>query len=98
MLDCRHATLLISRSMEKRLPFRQRMTLRLHLMLCDACTQFMRQLHLLRAAIERLGRKVESDEKLVLSKHARERIAEAVAIQAWQNDEARRNPSHDSTG
>jgi len=97
MLDCRHATLLASQSMEKRLPFRQRMALRLHLMLCDACTQFMRQLHLLRAAIGQLGRQVENDEKLVLSKSARERIAEAVAIQAWQNDEARRNPDHDST-
>ena len=84
-------------SMSRQLCQRRSVALRLHLMLCDACTQFMRQLHLLRAAIGQLGRQVENDEKLVLSKNARERIAEAVAIQAWQNNEARRNPDHDST-
>ena len=97
MLDCKHATRLASQAMEKRLTFRQRMALRFHLLMCDACTQFTRQLHLLRKAVGQLGRHVENDESLVLSKSARERIAEAVAIQAWQNDEARRNPDHDST-
>lgn len=97
MLDCRHATLLASQSMEKRLSLRQRIALRLHLLMCDACTQFVRQLHVLRAAIGQLGQRVENDEKLVLSKQARERIAKAVAIQALQNDEARRNPDHDTT-
>lgn len=92
MLDCRHASHLLSQSMEKRLSFRQRFLLRLHLLMCDACTRFARQLHLLRAAIGHLGRRVENDDKLVLPKQARERIAEAVAIQARQNDEARRNP------
>jgi len=97
MLDCRHATFLASQSLEKRLPFRQRMALRLHLMMCDACTQFTRQLHLLRTALGQFGRQVENDENLVLSKQARERIAQAVTAQARQNDEARRNPNHDST-
>ena len=83
--------------MEKRLPFRQRMALRLHLMMCDACTQFTRQLRLLRTVLGQFGRQVENDENLVLSKQARERIAEAVAVQARQNDEARQNPDHDST-
>ena len=97
MLDCKHATQLASQAMEKQLTFRQRMALRFHLLMCDACTQFTRQLQVLRKAVGQLGRHIENDERLVLSKHARERIAEAVTIRARQNDEARRNPDHDST-
>ena len=97
MLDCKHATQLASQAMEKQLTFRQRMALRFHLLMCDACTQFTRQLQVLRKAVGQLGRHIENDERLVLSKHARERIAKAVAIQARQNDEARRNPDLDST-
>lgn len=97
MLDCRHASRLLSQSMERRLPFRQRLVLWLHLMMCDACTRFSRQLHVLRAAIGQVGRRIERDDRLMLSKQARERIAEAVAIQARKNDEARRNPDQDAT-
>lgn len=97
MLDCRHATLLASQSMEKRLSLRQRIALRLHLLMCDACTQFARQLQVLRKAIGQVGRHIENDESLVLSKQARERIAEAVAVQASQIEQARRNPDHDTT-
>ena len=97
MLDCKHATRLASQAMEKQLTFRQRVALRFHLLMCDACTPFTRQLHLLRTAVGQLGRRIEHDESLVLSKRARERIAETVAIQARQNDEARRNPDHDTT-
>ena len=97
MLDCKHATQLASQAMERRLPFRQRVALRFHLLMCDACTQFTRQLYLLRKAVGQLGRHIENDEGLVLSKLARQRIADVVAAQVRQNDEARRNPDHDST-
>jgi hypothetical protein len=97
MLDCRHASQLLSQSMDRRLSFRQRMMLRFHLMMCDACTQFSRQLRVLRSAIGQLGRRMAHDESQALPTQARERIAAAVAIQARQNDEARRNPDHDTT-
>lgn len=97
MLDCRHATQLASQAMEQRLPFRQRVALRLHLLMCDACTQFTRQLRLLRRAVAHLGRQVENDPGHGLSAGARERIAAAVAAQSRQLDEARRNPDHDTT-
>ncbi len=78
MLDCRHASQLISQSMEKRLGFRQRIALRIHLMMCDACTQFSRQMELLRLAIKNLGDKVENDQQIRLSDEARERIRKSV--------------------
>jgi hypothetical protein len=55
MIDCRHAARLISRGMDERLPWWQRLALRLHLAVCDACANFNRQMRLLRRAIERLA-------------------------------------------
>jgi hypothetical protein len=54
MIDCREAARLISRGMDERLPWWQRVSLRLHLALCDACTNFSRQARLLRQAVRRL--------------------------------------------
>ena len=62
-MDCKHASHLISQSQEARLSWRQRFGLRFHLMLCDACTQFSRQLGLLREAARQVGRRIESDER-----------------------------------
>lgn len=95
MLDCRHATQLASQAMEKRLSFRQRWALRFHLLLCDACTNFVQQLRQLRAAMGRISQYIENDTTRTLSMQARERIAAAMVVQARQNDEARRNPDHD---
>jgi predicted anti-sigma-YlaC factor YlaD len=54
MMDCRHAAQLISRGMDEHLPWWQRVALRLHLAVCDACTNFSRQVRLLRRAVQRL--------------------------------------------
>ena len=54
MINCQEAARLISRGMDERLPWWQRISLRLHLALCDACTNFSRNMRLLRAAMRRL--------------------------------------------
>jgi len=54
MIDCREAARLVSRAMDERLPLWQRLRLRLHLALCDACSNFSRQVRLLRRGIARL--------------------------------------------
>jgi hypothetical protein len=97
MLDCRHATQLASRAMEERLPLRQRIALRFHLLLCDACTNFVRQLKLLRAALTHMRHAAENSPGVELSQQARERITAAMAMQASRIDEARRNPDQHST-
>jgi hypothetical protein len=55
MIDCKHAARLISRGLDERLLWRQRVALRLHLLICDACTNFNRQMRLLRQAMRRLA-------------------------------------------
>ena len=53
-INCKEAARLLSQSMDAPLPFWQRVRLRLHLAVCDACSNFSRQLGLLRRAVARL--------------------------------------------
>lgn len=96
-MDCKHASHLISQAQEVRLSWRQRFGLRLHLMLCDACTQFSRQLELLREAVRQVGRRIESDERFKLSPNARDRIAEAMESRQRSIAETRQNPDQNFT-
>ncbi|WP_127476115.1 zf-HC2 domain-containing protein [Sulfurivermis fontis] len=55
MLTCKHATKLMSQAQDRPLTLRERIGLRLHLMMCSGCTQFERQLHFIRTACRRIG-------------------------------------------
>ena len=55
MIDCREASRLISQNADRPLPLARRLQLRLHLFVCDACSNFSRQVRLLREAVKRLG-------------------------------------------
>jgi hypothetical protein len=59
MLRCREITKLVSESMERQLPYRERMHVWIHLMMCRLCFGFSRQMRLLRRAArenpDRLG-------------------------------------------
>lgn len=44
MLNCKQVSELSSRSLDSRLPLRQRMQMKLHLMMCKACKQYLKQL------------------------------------------------------
>ncbi|MDE1943831.1 MAG: zf-HC2 domain-containing protein [Betaproteobacteria bacterium] len=54
MLNCKEATTLMSRGMDGKLTLWQKAGLRLHLMACDGCTHFSRQIGFLREALRRL--------------------------------------------
>lgn len=81
MLRCREVSKLVSESMERRLPFRQRMELIMHLFLCRLCAGFARQTRLLRRAArqepERLIGDASSPE-VTLTPDARARIKAAL--------------------
>jgi hypothetical protein len=53
MLSCEQVTRLLSDSMDRRLPLRQRMALRMHLFMCKFCSRYRRQLLFLREAMRR---------------------------------------------
>jgi len=76
MLTCKETALLVSQSYDRRLSWRERLAVRLHLVFCDACTHFRRQMDFLRRAISRFAQHQEEVETTItLSAQARTRIA-----------------------
>jgi hypothetical protein len=78
MLDCKHASQMVSKSMDQQLSIRQRINLQIHLIICDACTKFSQQLKLLRKSVAQLAANIENDKTITLSEEARHRIAQAI--------------------
>ena len=58
MLTCKEATRLASQGLDRRLGLAERVALRLHLAICDGCSNFKKQVAFLRKAMRRLA---ESD-------------------------------------
>ncbi len=75
MLSCKETSLLVSESLDRRLSWRERVALRMHLVVCDACRTFANQMAFLHTAARRFGRGTNATESLRLSPDARERIA-----------------------
>jgi len=81
MLRCREVSKLVSESMERDLPLRQRLAIRLHLMMCRLCSAFARQLRLLRRAARENPERLGPDEgapEAKLPEAARQRIKAAL--------------------
>lgn len=75
MLRCREISLLVSESMERRLPWRTRMQVWMHLALCRLCAGFARQVRLLHRALhDHPERLADTERDAALSSQARERI------------------------
>lgn len=77
MLNCKQASALMSRTMDETLPLGKRLALRLHLFICDGCTNFFSQITLLRKASRAIG-SCQHCEDLTLSDEARKRISHAL--------------------
>ena len=81
MLSCKEITRLVSESLDRSLPFRQRIAVWWHLRLCQLCNRFRRQLLFLRAAVRRHPERLEYPDSPCpppLSPEARERIKRAL--------------------
>jgi len=78
MLSCKESSQLISQSLDRALSVRERLALRLHLLICDVCSRFVKQMNLLRLAMRRMTQQMEQDEDLKLPPDARKRIADKI--------------------
>jgi hypothetical protein len=83
MLTCREASQLISESLDKPLTLRQRMSLKVHLLMCRYCTRFQRQMLFLRDVLHRTAHEESGDaypesSDISLTPEARERIKASV--------------------
>jgi len=55
MLSCKQASQLMSQEQDRRLGVAERLALRLHVLICDACSKYRRQMAFLRQACRRFG-------------------------------------------
>lgn len=77
MLSCKEVSRLISESLDRDLPFRQRLSLRMHLLMCSLCSRFRRQVLFVQRAARSFAQAAEADElpaHVQLSPEARARI------------------------
>lgn len=80
MISCKEASELISQSLDRRLSFAERVRIRIHLLVCQACTQYGKQLSFLHIAASRFSKGMEhgDQEASRLSPEARHRIKKAL--------------------
>jgi len=57
ILSCKEATRLVSQGLDRKLGFGERVTLRVHLAICNGCTNFKDQVAFLRRAVKQLESK-----------------------------------------
>lgn len=79
MMNCKHASQLISQSLDSDLPWQQRFALRLHLILCKYCLRFSQQLHDLRVVIQSMNKHAEDDTNITLPPKTKARIVKSMA-------------------
>ncbi len=79
MFNCKAVTRMISESLDRKLPFYQRMGITMHLLMCKLCSRYRRQLLLLRETIRLQAASSEDTESaVVLPPGARERIKRSI--------------------
>ena len=79
MLTCKQASQLVSQSLDRPLSWSERIRLRFHLCICDACNHFNRQLRLLSHAVKRMAQYTENDSTIQLSLEAKDRISREIS-------------------
>jgi predicted anti-sigma-YlaC factor YlaD len=55
MLSCKQVARLVSQGLDRKLGLTERVQLRVHLAICDGCTNFSRQVAFVREALARLA-------------------------------------------
>ncbi len=83
MLTCKEVSKLVSDSLERDLPFQQRLGVRMHLMMCSLCRTYKRQTLFLRNLFTGYNRRLEADNftKTKLPEETADRIKRALADQ-----------------
>ena len=80
--SCEEVTRLVSESLDRPLSLRNRIGLRLHLMICVVCSRYRKHLRFIRDAVRGHPERVDGHEEtgtLVLSPEAYERIKRALS-------------------
>ena len=80
MITCKQASQFISNSLDRPLTLRERLTLKLHLLLCKYCKRFNQQLIAVHIAIKQSIASIENDQSITMPTAAKERLAALVKM------------------
>jgi hypothetical protein len=78
---CEQVLPVLSQSLERKLTLRERVTLKLHFLICVYCVRYLKQLRLMREAVRARSAQVEADASAAqpaLPPEARERLKRAL--------------------
>jgi predicted anti-sigma-YlaC factor YlaD len=78
MLTCKQASQFVSISLDRPLSWSERLQLKLHLLLCNACRRFNQQLQMLRAVLRLTRNQIENDSSIQLPADAKTRIEREI--------------------
>jgi hypothetical protein len=82
MPSCKDISELISEGMDRNLPLRKRLSIRLHVSMCGWCRRYDRQLHLLRHGFSHYADPEKNATEKPLSPEAKARLEKALADSA----------------
>ncbi|MFW5440661.1 MAG: zf-HC2 domain-containing protein [Methylophilaceae bacterium] len=78
MIKCKEVSQLVSRSLEKKLSFRERFALKFHLLMCKYCARFSQQLSKINVAISSMTKSIEDDTSIKLPSKTKARIVKSL--------------------
>ena len=78
MLSCKQASFLITQSLMRKLTFTERISLRVHTLICKICSRFQQQMIDLHASLKHIRQQFEKDTSIQLSDEARSRIQQSL--------------------
>ncbi len=65
VFKCKDISYLISKSMDKKLSLKQRLGIKFHLMMCDLCRRYKKQLDLIQKAVSLITSSEKSSDDLI---------------------------------
>jgi hypothetical protein len=75
---CREMVKIITASMDGRVSFKDWLRMKIHLLSCDPCVNFIKQLRFISGAVHQHQERLFNDESLHLSDDARRRMRDAL--------------------
>lgn len=78
MLNCKQATELASKSLDIKLSFRQKIGLKMHLMMCGLCRAYEKQLRMIKKISPKLDAYIEGQEQHTLPDASKERMKDQL--------------------
>lgn len=77
MLNCKQATQLVSHELDQKLSLSQRISLKLHLLICHYCRNYARHLNFLRRASTQMEQHIEQQGP-ALPEESREKLKQTI--------------------